>query len=91
MCDKLAGKLGGVEVFGEALRADVCTGCSPGKNIVRSWMPRVAFSGVQKLQHEGCERHPESLALLHLFGGNGEDVVLDPRPLEFRVFRRPKH
>lgn len=82
MSDKLAGKLGGVEKFCETLRADVRAGCAPGKDVVRSWMSRVTFSGVQQLQHEGCERHPESLAFLHLFCGNGEDVAFDPRPLE---------
>ena len=91
MCDKLAGKLGGVEVFGQTLRADVCAGCATWEDVIGSRMPRVAFSGVQQLQHEGCERYSKGLALLHLFSRNREDVILNPRPLELCVFRRPKH
>ena len=45
--DKFAGQLGGVEIFCEALRADVCSGCPSGKNVVRAWMPRVTFSGIE--------------------------------------------
>ena len=46
MSHKLAGQLGGVEVFGEALRADVRAGCAAWEDVIGTRMPRVPFGGV---------------------------------------------
>ena len=46
MCDKLAGKLGGVEVFCEALRADVRAGCATWEDVIGSGMSGVPFGGI---------------------------------------------